>query len=168
MPRLDRFKTAQASPHSGFARALAEIRSGGKTGHWIWYVFPQLAGLGMSAAAQAFAIACEDEAVEYLRDAALRLHLLSMTTAVAEQLRAGAPSLEGLMGSAIDARKVVSSLTLFRHVARKLQAVEPRDEYASLIAMADEVLAAAAAQGYPACAYTLKRLGQPDVNPSAK
>src|SRR5574339_754624 len=149
MARLDRFKTAQASPHAGFASALAEIRSGGKTGHWIWYVFPQIAGLGMSPASQAFGIGGENEAAEYLRDAELRAHLLSITAAVAERLRAGdPPSLELLMGSDIDARKVVSSLTLFRHVAQRLQAVEPRDEYESLVTIADEVLATAAALGY--------------------
>lgn len=160
MARLDRFKTAQASPHAGFASALAEIRSGGKTGHWIWYVFPQIAGLGMSAASEAFGIDGENEAAEYLRDAELRAHLLSITAAVAERLRAGdPPSLELLMGSAIDARKVVSSLTLFRYVAEKLQTSEPQDEHEALVAVAGEVLAAAAAEGYPACASTLRRLG---------
>lgn len=146
--------------HSGFAAALREIRSGAKTGHWIWYVFPQIAGLGLSPAAREFSIEGEDEAAEYLRDPELRSRLLSITTAVAEQLRAGdPPALESLMGSDIDARKVVSSLTLFRHVAQRLQAGEPRDEYESLVTVADEVLATAAAQGYGACAYTLKRLG---------
>jgi uncharacterized protein (DUF1810 family) len=161
MSRLDRFKTAQASSHAGLASALAEIRSGGKTGHWIWYVFPQIEGLGTSGTSQAFAIDGEDEAEEYLRDPELRTHFLSITTAVAEQLRtAEGPTLDALMGSAIDARKVVSSLTLFGHVARKLHAAESLEEYDAIASVADEVLAVAAAQGYPRCAYTLKRLGR--------
>lgn len=161
MAPIDRFKAAQASLHSGFAAALREIRSGGKTGHWIWYVFPQIGGLGMSPTAREFGIEGEGEAAAYLRDPELRSHLLSITTAVAEQLRAGdPPSLELLMGSAIDARKVVSSLTLFRHVAQRLRDVERRDEYDTFITMADGVLAAAAAQGYPACSYTLERIAR--------
>ena len=65
---LHRFKAAQNSPHAGFQAALEEIRSGAKTGHWIWYVFPQLAGLGTSALSQTFAIEGREEAREFLRD----------------------------------------------------------------------------------------------------
>ena len=62
------------------------------------------------------------------------------------------------MGSEIDARKIVSSLTLFGYVARKLQDVQPLGEYSAFAKTADEVLAAAASEGYPPCAYTLSRL----------
>ena len=48
---LQRFHRAQADPHAGYETALAEIRRGRKTSHWIWYIFPQLAGLGHSAMA---------------------------------------------------------------------------------------------------------------------
>jgi uncharacterized protein (DUF1810 family) len=159
MPRLERFKAAQDSSRSGFQTALDEIRAGGKSGHWIWYVFPQLAGLGSSPLSQSFAIDDEAEAADYLQDAELRSRLLTIASAVAEQLRKG-KTLRGLMGSEIDAQKVVSSLTLFGHVARKLHEVDGTNAYDSVAAVADEVLAAAALQGYPACAYTLRRLGR--------
>jgi uncharacterized protein (DUF1810 family) len=157
---LDRFRTAQASPHSGFEAALAEIHAGGKRGHWIWYVFPQLAGLGHSSMSQAFGIRDEAEAIAFLRDPELGGRLLTISTAVADQLkRQPSPSLRSLMGSEIDALKLVSSLTLFRHVAEGLQAREPAGRYAALVTAAEDVLAAAAAEGYEPCAYTRTHLG---------
>jgi uncharacterized protein (DUF1810 family) len=65
--RLQRFLTAQSDPHSGFYAALEEIRAGAKTGHWIWYVFPQLSGLGGSSMSQRYGIDSVEEAREYLR-----------------------------------------------------------------------------------------------------
>jgi hypothetical protein len=62
------------------------------------------------------------------------------------------------MGSDIDAKKVVSSLTLFGPVAKKLHEVEGVDAYSSIAKVADEVLAVAASQGYPPCSYTLRRI----------
>jgi uncharacterized protein (DUF1810 family) len=157
--RLERFRDAQDSPHAGFEMALGEIRSGGKRGHWIWYVFPQISGLGESVFSRTFAIEDEDEAVEFLRDPDLRSRLLTITTAVAEQLRQGTP-VRTLMGSEIDAIKLVSSLTLFECVARKLSERERAEPYASLAVVAEEVLAVAASQGHARCAHTLRRLGQ--------
>jgi len=160
MSRLERFKVAQNQAHAGFASALEEIRAGAKVGHWIWYIFPQLGGLGSSSASRAFAIDGEEEAIEYLRDPELRSRLLTMTSAVAQQLKTGkARSLRALMGSDIDVQKLVSSLTLFEHVANRLDAVpDHHDACRSLAAIAEDVLAAAASEGYPACAYTLERL----------
>jgi uncharacterized protein (DUF1810 family) len=158
MSRLMRFKSAQNAAEAGFASALDEIHSGGKQGHWIWYVFPQLSGLGMSAFSRTFGIDGEDEAIEYLRDSELRSRLLTITSAVAERLEGKALSLRALMGSEVDARKVVSSLTLFGNVAKKLHAKEGVDAYRQLAQAADDVLAAAAAEGYPPCAYTLRQL----------
>jgi uncharacterized protein (DUF1810 family) len=159
MTQLERFKSAQNSPHAGFASALDEIRTGRKTGHWIWYVFPQISGLGSSGYSQSFAIQGEKEAVEFLQDSELRSRLLTIATAVADQLRTRkTTSLGALMGSDIDARKVVSSLTLFGHVAKTLYEVEGLDAYKAVADVADEVLAAAATEGYPPCAYTLRRL----------
>jgi uncharacterized protein (DUF1810 family) len=156
---LERFRGAQDSPVDGFVDALEEIRSGGKRGHWIWYVFPQLEGLGTSAQARRFALAGEDEAAAYLHDPELRSRLLTITNAVLDAMRSGrAPSLRALMGSEIDAVKVVSSLTLFRHVASALHARHRDDQYAAVARAADDVLAIAAAEGYPPCAYTLARV----------
>jgi len=160
MSRLERFKTAQKSPGCGFDQALAEIRAGRKRSHWIWYIFPQLAGLGASARSRDFAIEGEDEAQEYLRDPLLRARLLEITAAAASQLRGGTTPLAELMGSEIDAQKLVSSMTLFGIVARKLHGIEGLDQYEALADVADQVLTAAALQGYPACAITRRVLGR--------
>ena len=155
---IERFREAQDAAVGGFAAALDELRRGGKRSHWIWYVFPQLAGLGSSAQSRRFAIAGEEEAAEYLRDPELRARYLTITSVVAEQLQSGGTSLRALMGSDIDATKLVSSLTLFRHVARMLQAAEGNDDYAEIDRVADAVLTQAAEQGYPPCAATLRRI----------
>jgi uncharacterized protein (DUF1810 family) len=160
MPGLERFKKAQDLPQSGFEAALGEIQSGRKRGHWIWYVFPQLSGLGASAAAQTYGIRDVAEAVEYLHDPVLRFRLLTMATTVAERVTRGQRvSLETLMGSSIDVRKLVSSLTLFGNLARRLHATEGLDAHESLARTAEEVLALAASEGYPPCSYTIARLG---------
>jgi uncharacterized protein (DUF1810 family) len=155
--QLQRFKDAQSQRGSGFESALAEIQRGRKLGHWIWYVFPQLAGLGHSGMAQTYGIDGVAEAEAYLRDPLLRGRLLTITLAVAEQLRSGV-SLESLMNSSIDALKLVSSMTLFGHLAKRLQAAENLRDCASLARIADEVLVKADAEGYLPCAFTLDRL----------
>ena len=154
---LQRFKDAQNQRGSGFESALAEIQSGGKRGHWIWYVFPQLAGLGYSSMSQAYAIENIGEAEAYLRDSVLRRRYLTIAIGVLEQVRKGR-SLDRVMASSIDVQKLVSSLTLFGNVARRLHATEKNDEYVSLVRVADELLAAADAEGYPRCEFTLGRL----------
>lgn len=158
MERLARFKVAQASPGSGLESALAELRAGRKTGHWIWYVFPQLAGLGRSAMAEEFAVADRDEAVAYLEDPLLRHRLLTAATLVADQQQHGV-SLSRLMGAPVDVLKLVSSMTLFGEIARRLSETVD-DEYARLAEAADRILGAAAAEEYPPCAHTLRSLGR--------
>jgi uncharacterized protein (DUF1810 family) len=102
--RLERFKVAQDSPEGGFASALQEIQAGGKRGHWIWYVFPQLAGLGSSGLSHTFGIDGRREAAAFLHDPELRSRLLTITEAVATRLRTeNAASLRTLMGSHTDA-----------------------------------------------------------------
>jgi uncharacterized protein (DUF1810 family) len=157
MSALDRFTQAQDDSEWGYSSALAEIRAGRKTGHWIWYVFPQLAGLGTSAPSRLYGVAGRAEAEAYLHDPVLHARLLEMTQAVAEQLRRGV-SLDVLMGSAIDATKLVSSLTLFGSVATALAATDKEPGHARLADVAAEVLDRAAATGYPPCRYTLERL----------
>ena len=71
---LGRFKTAQANPRSGFTAALRELRAGQKRTHWIWSVFPQLAGLGASPMAVTYGLRDVDEATAYLQDPLLREH----------------------------------------------------------------------------------------------
>jgi uncharacterized protein (DUF1810 family) len=157
--QLQRFKDAQAQRGSGFESALAEIQSGRKRGHWIWYVFPQLAGLGHSGMSQTYGIDGVAEAEAYLRDPLLRGRLLTITIALVEQLRRGV-SIESVMNSSIDATKLVSSMTLFGHVARRLRAADHLNDYASLARLAGEVLAKADAQGFPPCAFTLGQLAR--------
>jgi len=118
---LARFQEAQADPHAGYDTALTEIRRGRKTSHWIWYIFPQLAGLGRSAMAEKYAIRDLAEACDYLRDPLLRARYEEITAAVSDQLARGI-ALEDLMGSRIDALKLVSSLTLFRAAVERLAA----------------------------------------------
>ena len=155
---LQRFKDAQNRPADGFETALEELKTGGKRSHWIWYVFPQISGLGSSGMSEAYAIADAEEAAEYLRDEQLRSRLLEISGVVAEQLKSGeVQSLQRLMGGETDTLKLVSSLTLFSRVARKLQEAEGA-VYGPIAKAADDVLALAAAEGYPPCAYTLRRM----------
>ena len=116
---LERFHEAQANRWAGYDAALAEIRAGGKRSHWIWYIFPQIEGLGRSSMARDYAIRDLDETCAYLRDPLLRARYEEIAAAVSEQLVRGI-RLEDLMGSRIDALKLVSSLTLFRAAAEQL------------------------------------------------
>ena len=160
MGRLDRFHAAQADPHAGFATALRELEGGHKRSHWIWYVFPQLAGLGASATAVPYALADEPEAADYLRDPLLGDRLVQATAAARRHLTGpGALSVVVLMGSAIDALKLVSSMTLFGHVAERLQGTSPEPRFTAMAEHARAILAAAARAGYDRCAFTAARLG---------
>jgi len=103
---LERFVDAQAPVYD---RALGELARGRKETHWMWFVFPQLAGLGRSAMAQHYAIASLDEARAYLAHPLLGPRLLACTEAVLRH--AGIPP-EHVFG-AIDAMKFRSSMTLF-------------------------------------------------------
>ncbi len=150
---LQRFHDAQADADAGYEAALAEMRSGRKRKHWIWYVFPQLAGLGRSGVAQYYGIQDLEEACDYLRDPVLRSHYEEITAAVAEQLEAGVP-LERLMGGSIDAFKLASSLTLFSAAASRLA-----DEASSALARrCDTILRTTTPQGYPACSFTIEHV----------
>jgi uncharacterized protein (DUF1810 family) len=154
--KLQRFKDAQDQQVSGFQSALSEICAGGKRSHWIWYVFPQLTGMGHSAASLIYGVDGVAEAEEYLRDPVLRSRLLTIASAVAEQIdRRPSVALTTLMGSAIDVAKLVSSMTLFGHIAQRLHDADGLDEYASLAAVAATILGRAAAEGVPPCQFTL-------------
>jgi uncharacterized protein (DUF1810 family) len=154
---LERFRQAQDDASSGFEAALAEISSGRKRSHWIWYIFPQLAGLGSSALSEIYGIDGPGEAAEYLKDPLLSRRLLTMTTAVAKRLDGGVP-LAVLMGSGIDATKLMSSLTLFGYVASEIDKSQPHETYEALAGAAEAVLKAGESQGYQRCRFTLDRL----------
>ena len=76
---LSRFHKAQ---QGSYETALAEIRSGRKRSHWIWYIFPQIQGLGFSSTAQYYAIENLEEAKAYLADPVLRERLLEISNAL--------------------------------------------------------------------------------------
>ena len=104
-----------------------------------------------SSTAQKYAIRDLGEACAYLRDPLLGARYEEITAAVSDQLARGMP-LEEVMGSRIDALKLVSSLTLFRAAARALADEEP--SVTSLALLCDSVLEQAAAQGYSSCTHT--------------
>jgi uncharacterized protein (DUF1810 family) len=110
---LRRFVDAQEDA-AIYARALGELRAGRKQGHWIWFVFPQIAGLGSSPMSQAYAIRSLEEARAYLGHPLLGPRLREC----AEALLAADPTLaaEEILGG-VDAIKVRSSMTLFARAA---------------------------------------------------
>jgi uncharacterized protein (DUF1810 family) len=152
---LERFHEAQARRGAGYDTALTEIRAGGKRSHWIWYIFPQIEGLGYSSTARTYAIQDLGEACAYLRDPILRTRYEEIVAAVSEQLNRGV-RMEDLMGSEIDALKLVSSLTLFHAAAEQLAREDP--VFASLAERLATLLGQTTKQGYPACDFTLARI----------
>ncbi len=149
---LECFHEAQASRGAGYNTALGEIRQGRKTTHWIWYIFPQIAGLGHSSTARAYALRDLAEACAYLRDPLLRARYEEIAAAISEQLARGV-SLEDLMGGSTDALKLASSLTLFRAAAQNLARKDPT--FDSLAQCCDSFLRQTRVQGYPPCTRTL-------------
>ena len=109
---LQRFVDAQDDGGT-YDRALAELRAGRKTTHWMWFVLPQVAGLGTSAMAQRYALSGADEARAYLAHPVLGPRLLECARALTE-LDTGDPV--AVLGG-IDARKLQSSMTLFAAVS---------------------------------------------------
>jgi uncharacterized protein (DUF1810 family) len=103
---LDRFVTAQ---EGAFETALAELRQGRKRSHWMWYIFPQLEGLGMSAMSRRYAITSLAEAKAYLAHPLLGSRLEDCTGAV---LALEGKTLNAIFGSPDD-MKFQSSMTLF-------------------------------------------------------
>ena len=109
---LERFVRAQ-DDGATYATALAELRRGRKVSHWMWFVFPQLAGLGRSSTARYYAIDNLAEAQAYLAHPVLGPRLIEVARTVAELTGVSA---ERVFGS-IDAVKLRSSMTLFARAA---------------------------------------------------
>lgn len=107
---LARFVEAQAG---SYARALAELREGRKRSHWMWYILPQMRGLGSSSMATRYGIASLDEARAYLKHDVLGSRLRDCVAAIiAHRVNGTGPSAEQILGG-IDAQKFRSCLTLF-------------------------------------------------------
>ena len=103
---LDRFLDAQ---RGDYAAALAEVRRGRKTSHWMWYIFPQIAGLGQSSTARYYSIRDLEEAREYYAHPVLGQRLREISGVLLE-LRGSNPV--AVFGG-IDSMKLKSSMTLF-------------------------------------------------------
>ena len=110
--RLERFVTAQDRSGS-YAQAVSELRQGSKSGHWMWFVFPQIAGLGRSAMSREFAISSLAEAQAYLRHPVLGPRLIECARALAAVTGRSATQILG----SVDAQKLRSSMTLFTRAA---------------------------------------------------
>src|SRR3954451_14653841 len=107
---LHRFVLAQQDVYDA---AVSELRAGRKTSHWMWFVFPQIAGLGRSPTAQRYAIASLAEAEAYLAHPVLGPRLLECARILTHLTRRTAQEVFG----PVDAQKLRSSLTLFAHAA---------------------------------------------------
>ena len=105
---LEHFVRAQDSGGT-YQRAVAELRNGRKTSHWMWFIFPQIAGLGRSAMAQAYAISDLSEAQAYLAHPVLGPRLIECAEIVVSHQGLSAQQIFG----GIDAIKLRSSMTLF-------------------------------------------------------
>ena len=107
---LQRFLDAQKND---YADALHEIKQGYKQSHWIWFIFPQMRGLGMSYMAEYYGISSIEEARAYLDHPALKARLIEISTALLQHK--GKSTAYEILGT-IDAIKVRSSMTLFDHI----------------------------------------------------
>jgi uncharacterized protein (DUF1810 family) len=107
---LERFVEAQ---HNEFAAACSELRAGLKVGHWMWFIFPQIKGLGHSWMSEQYAISSLTEATAYLQHPILGPRLRECTRLVHLVERR---SIQQILGS-IDSMKFRSSMTLFTHAS---------------------------------------------------
>jgi uncharacterized protein (DUF1810 family) len=105
---LDRFVSAQDRGGT-YGHALEELRLGRKRSHWMWFVFPQLQGLGSSPTARTYAISSLEEARAFLRHPTLGARLLECSTALLGTEHRDAVAVLG----PVDAQKLRSSMTLF-------------------------------------------------------
>ena len=107
---LNRFLGAQ---ESYYADALKEIEQGYKQSHWIWFIFPQMRGLGRSPMAENYGIKSIEEARAYLEEPILKKRLIEISSALLKHK--GKSTAYEILGT-LDAIKVRSSMTLFDHV----------------------------------------------------
>ena len=112
MTDLERFVDAQDA-RGTYRSALAELRAGRKTSHWMWFVFPQIAGLGMSETSRRYAISSLEEARAYLAHPILGARLRECARILTEVKGMTAADVFG----PVDAMKLRSSMTLFARAA---------------------------------------------------
>ena len=111
---LEIFVTAQNKSRNGYLDAANELRQGRKTGHWMWYIFPQVEGLSDSFYGATFAIRSIAQARAYIQHGVLGYRLGHVVKVVHDS---PVPTARELFRSEVDALKLQASLTLFQHVA---------------------------------------------------
>lgn len=119
---INRFIEAQNKSSWGWETALSEIKNGHKTSHWIWYIFPQMRGLGHSFNSNYYGIRDKFEAKAYLEHPVLGDRLRKITQALLEHKGQDPKSILG----GIDAQKTCSCMTLF-------DAISPNDIFAEVL-----------------------------------
>jgi uncharacterized protein (DUF1810 family) len=119
---LERFIKAQ---EFNYEIALNEIKNGKKVSHWIWYIFPQIDGLGHSSTAKYYAISCLDEAKAYLNNNILKFRLVEICEALLDLDNNDPIKVMGY----IDAKKLKSSMTLFNEVSSNSIFKQVLDKY---------------------------------------
>lgn len=119
---IERFLDAQNSAYAGYEQALEEVRNGWKVWHWIWYVFPQMRGLGHSERANYYGITDREEAEDCLLNFTLNDRIHEISEAL---LQHKGKSVYRIFGE-IDAMKVQSSMTLF-------DAISPNDVFGQVL-----------------------------------
>ena len=138
--------------HDGYRRhfddALAEINGGRKTSHWMWFIFPQVAGLGTSPTAVHYAIRDRTEADSFVRDPVLGPGYRALVDAVWRQVIGSGVTLRELFDRPDD-HKLVSSLTLFSGVADQVGG-----DWSTTVEQANELLKQAETQGLAPCTIT--------------
>jgi uncharacterized protein (DUF1810 family) len=122
---IERFLSAQdgrhpTHQHDTYVEAIAELQAGRKRTHWMWYVFPQVSGLGRSDTAREFGIASMTEVVEYLSHPTLSDRYLDCSRHLLAHVSKSDPVYDGLKSvlGGTDAAKFRSSITLFGEAAR--------------------------------------------------
>jgi uncharacterized protein (DUF1810 family) len=133
-------------------QALSEINSGRKRSHWMWFIFPQIHGLGSSRTSATYAIRSRAEATAFLQDPTLGPAYRQLFDAVWHQVVERGVSVRSLFDRPDD-QKLISSLTLFAGIAADLG-----DEWTVLRENANDVLDRAAEQGLPRCTATQRFL----------
>jgi len=119
---LLRFIDAQESEYVGYNRALEEIKSGQKTGHWIWFIFPQFRAFSHSSIAFYYGIADKAEAERYLEHPVLNQRIHEISEALLEHRDKSANEILG----ELDAKKVRSCMTMFDYLS-------PNDVFARVL-----------------------------------
>jgi uncharacterized protein (DUF1810 family) len=154
--QLQRFFDAQSNGDPApLSVAINELEAGKKQTHWIWYVFPQLRGLGLSSHAEFYGIADKEEAIAYLQDPLLAERYRVCLEAIITHLRQG-QRLEAILGP-VDALKTISSVTLFRHLLQAEPALTQTGP-ATFLPLMDDFFELLSRDGNQPCERTLHAL----------